>query len=135
MDREILFRGKCIDKNEWVFGGVFNYINNTFFIIKNNAEIYDIHKDGVLVDPKTVGQYTGLKDKNGIKIFEGDLLEDNYTDDDYNVVESNVAVVWGDITACWSVDNSFFQDGSSKTNLVEYLGIENLLIVGNIHDK
>lgn len=98
--REILFRGKRADNGEWVQGYPCHYgwigKEKDYIIPDYASALYTIE-----IDPSTVGQYTGLTDKNGRKIFEGDIVKcrDIYNDIEFTAVvefgNPNRAYNWG----------------------------------------
>lgn len=130
--REIWFRGKRIDNSEWIYGAYIQ-IENKHYICSvadvsfgdngNRIRVGCWHK----VLAKTLGQYTGLKDKNGTKIFEGDIVKGNF----YAEI---CVVVWSD-KRC-----GFYLQPISKLGRASYdpyykLNSAKLEIIGNIFDN
>lgn len=120
--REILFRGRRSWGNkDWVEGDVLHGYSDHVSITKRLMGI-----ETWQVEPETVGQYTGLKDKNGVKIFEGDILS-AHLDDGYPENETMLEVVWHNNG--WYGKSGKFFDGFDK-------GFEKYFeVIGNIHDN
>lgn len=150
--REILFRGKNKDIG-WVYGQLAYDIDGDAYIIQE-VEIdtsYGLEENMLLatiwyrVDKETIGQYTGLKDKNGVKIYDGDLIKNNL----HNVYNEDIGGIW--YVKFGEYDNSDTEYGSSG-NIGFYAcdiiygheeGLNNLTcddndyikVIGNIHDN
>jgi len=129
MDREIKFRGKLKSEDKWIYGFYYNtYVENkkiaviieTYRTPKTHYTNGKLMSRSLEVFNESVGQYTGLKDKDGKDIYEGDILE--YRDED-NIKEIH-KVFWGDA--------SFQCAGQYLEHL--YL-TTNWKIIGNIYEN
>lgn len=131
MMREILFKGKRLDNGEWITGHLLKYEDGSARMVSSNTDIFCFEKDESIiqtvahrVDPETVGQYTGFVDKNGKKIFEGDIVSI------YNSKAFLFAVEWNNqyVLKCTS-------NGVSDNILNVIESPEDVEVVGNIYDN
>jgi len=121
MMREISFRGKTLKEDNWICGSLLVYPDGACFICcpnEDNANVLDKY----LVIPETVGQYTGLCDKNGMRILEGDIVK-------LSGHSSPGKVEW----SC-GLSGFFITINSSHFELASYL-YHHLEVIGNVYDN
>ena len=136
--REILFRGRRTEEDGWAEGYLFNYgtdsgYEETYILgeLDHRDSVFDIWKCADKVDPKTVGQFTGLLDKNGKKIFEGDVLELEYgVKQTFDIQDGDVRYSRGGFYI-----GTYGDTLSSFSTVADYTGVMRGVVVGNIHDN
>ena len=132
--REILFRGKRVDNGEWVEGF---YYKAKYY--RTDKELYDFitvphpNKEGrgnehFMVISETVGQYTGLTDKNGKKIFEDDIVK--VTDDNGETKYCSCGI--GYVLFCYG---AWYVDSEVSDGLYDVTRNYYIEVIGNIHDN
>ena len=153
--REILFRGKRVDNGEWVEGYyVYDYKHNAHFIFTNEIGVCNAGfkpprqaycLESYEVIPETVSQFTGLTDKNGVKIFEGDIVEaydekfETFSDGD---IEKGTLQVWEELveethykgSVDWNISSFDINDEIGYFPL-NWLATNNIEVIGNLFDN
>lgn len=123
--REILFRGKRTDTGEWVIGQLARY-NSRLDV----ANMVDEHEMLVPVHTKTVGQFTELTDRNGTKIFDGDIIIIFYESDGEDFRETK-KVHYNPKECCWYP----MRWDECCEYCDHYTEVKSIEVIGNIHDN
>lgn len=141
--REILFRGVETDREEWVYGYLIHdsVCNSTVPYIGylSHEQADTENRDVVPVIPETVGQYTGITDKNGNKIFEGDIIKTHYANANKSNFVERVEFEKGKFCAIYENDGckiaSIIFDGTPHLKYDKSVYMDEVEVIGNVYDN
>lgn len=132
MNREVLFRGKRKDNGKWVYGDLIHrqIWASALTIIRESDDGFDNYEEYEVI-PETVGEYTGLQDSKGNKIFESDILQQ-----EFNVFKKKFN---GEISVVKYKQGWYYSETLPKNGAVTVFNsitaFDNMKIIGNVYDN
>lgn len=126
--REIMFRAKLLTRDRWVYGDYFSQCKDgvtTHCIVEHRYGRERGREVMWEVAAPTVGEFTTIEDKNGTRVFEGDIIE--YLAD--TIEPARVRVRWNPDVLMWDTDDQY------RLSLATTMQMRGARVVGNIHDN
>jgi uncharacterized phage protein (TIGR01671 family) len=138
MKRTIKFRGKRVDNGEWIYGDLFtshedHHSPSTSIAINEFNPLSYGSKSRHIVNPETVGQFTGLLDKKGQEVYEGDVV--NISIQGKEVVEAEI--IWEYCSLVFAIEEYANRDFATAMEECKKIGLrlyEIIEVIGNIYE-
>ncbi len=123
--REIKFRGLDVLTGEWCYGSLLKANN------EGGLAIWRFNEMNIplvtMIDRDTAGQYTGLKDKNSVEIYDGDIMQ--------NLRNKKIKISWSEDEMGWVAKSKYPNGRDSTLMLADYSAVATIEVIGNIHEN